>query len=117
MTSRQRPHESTPESEARHGEPAPASIDEDARTPEQRLLARRRLGTAYLEDVRSLIARAERADALVEEAEELLREHREALNERDRMIEELASAIREGTGAQPRTQAFGTIRSGRDPRD
>lgn len=63
MTSRN-PHESTSESGSSRSL-APASIDEDSRTPEARLLARRRLGTAYLEDVRALIERAENAEAMV----------------------------------------------------
>lgn len=120
MTPPESPPESTPEQPgtavaARHGtQPAtePASTEEDSRTPEARLLARRRLGTAYLEDVRSLIARAERADALVEEAEELLREQRGALNERDSVIAELAAEVeRLGGQKASATREFGTIRT------
>lgn len=45
----------------------PASTERDGRTPEERLLARRRLGSAYLEDVRAIIDRAEQAEAMLAE--------------------------------------------------
>jgi hypothetical protein len=75
VTSRETSPESTPESAARHGDSAPASTEGDSRTPEERLLARRKLGKAYLEDVRTLIAERDvlraTVDAMVEERDDL----------------------------------------------
>lgn len=75
------PPESTPEQPfeavaARHGtrsEAEPASTEGDGRTPEERLLARRRLGSAYLEDVRRLIDERDMLEAEVARLRELLR--------------------------------------------
>lgn len=47
--------------------------DHDARTPEERLLSKKRLGSFYLDDVRAIINRAEAAEAEVQR----LREERE----------------------------------------
>jgi hypothetical protein len=79
VTSRTPPPESTPDSGGSSRTSAPASTEgvtnlaererlsrTDGRTPEERLLARRRLGSAYLEDVRALVNRAELAEREVE---------------------------------------------------
>lgn len=94
MASQKTP-ESTPEPSGSSQTPAPASTEGDGRTPEERLLARRRLGTAYLEDVRTLIAER---DAALRRAERLER----GVRERGR-LESISGRV------------FGTIRSGRLP--
>lgn len=92
MTSRQ-PHESTPESLARHGTSAPASIDEDD-TPEGRLRARK--GSAqYRADVEALIHERDTLEAEVAGLRRKLREE---------------SSLKWSARAQ--AQKFGTIRTG-----
>jgi hypothetical protein len=64
----------------------------DTDTPEARLLARKG-STAYLEDVRSLVTRAEQAEAAFEDAMTLLEEHRTRLEEADGVVRELGAEV------------------------
>lgn len=80
--------------------PAPSSTEGDGRTLEDRLLARRRLGKAYLDDVRRLIAER---DEWRETAEQL--------------AEELAARRQERRPAPAEELSVGTIWSRHDERD